>query len=156
MRPEDRALARRKLDNKLKSLTYLDAPARPPRGWLKAIREALGMTTAQLAGRLGVSQSRVVGIEKGEKEGSISLKNLERAAQALDCRFAYVLIPRKSLEDLVSDRALRLAEKQLESTRHSMSLEAQGLNKSDEKVQLELLAKRLTEKSVSRLWKVDL
>ena len=39
---------------------------RPPRGWLRAIRDALGLTTKQLAARIGVSQPRVVALEKGE------------------------------------------------------------------------------------------
>jgi len=55
---------------------------RPPRGWVKAIREALGMTTRQLASRIGVGQSRVVDIEKGEMTGSITLDSLQRAARA--------------------------------------------------------------------------
>ena len=57
MRPEDREAARRQLDKRLSQLNA-DALARPPRGWVKAIREALGMTSAQLAKRLGVSHTR--------------------------------------------------------------------------------------------------
>ncbi len=75
--------------------------ARPSRGWLKAIREALGMTTAQLGQRLGVVQSRVVAIEQAEAKGTVTLNSLEKAAQALDCRLVYALVPRQSLEDAV-------------------------------------------------------
>jgi DNA-binding XRE family transcriptional regulator len=48
----------------LNPLINMHAFARPPRGWVKAIREALGMTTAQLAHRLGIAQPSVVGLEK--------------------------------------------------------------------------------------------
>ena len=49
MRSEDRALARKQLDKRLGLVRDTDALTRPPRGWIKAIRESLGMTTAQLA-----------------------------------------------------------------------------------------------------------
>lgn len=123
-RSEDRATARRRLDNRLKALINPDALARPPRGWIKAIREALGMTTAQLARRLGVSQPRAVVIEKAEQENSVTLGTLERTAQALDCRLVYALVPRTPLEELVAERAEHLAKQYLASTRHSMELEA--------------------------------
>ena len=66
MRPQDRATARRQLDKRLSLLQNAEMFARPPQGWLKAIREALGMTTTQFGQRLGVSQPRAVNIEKGE------------------------------------------------------------------------------------------
>lgn len=91
MRPQDRATARRQLDKHLSQEPYADVFARPPRGWIKAIREALGMTTKQLAQRLGVVQSRIVAIEKAEVSGSITLDSLERAAHAPDCRLVYTL-----------------------------------------------------------------
>ena len=95
MRPNERASARRQLDKRLCLLNDTQSLARPPRGWIKAVREALGMTTAQLAKRLGVSQPRAVGIEKAEARGAITLDSLERAAQALDCRLVYALVPNK-------------------------------------------------------------
>jgi predicted DNA-binding mobile mystery protein A len=155
MRHEDRASARRQLDKRLNKLRYSDAFTRPPRGWIKAIREALGMTTAQLAQRIGVSQSRAFIIEKAEKEGSITMDSLERAAQALDCRVVYALIPKKPLTDLVKDRARIVAKKRLQSTQHTMALEAQSVDASDEEEQLKQLIRRLIEKSGSELWKDD-
>lgn len=155
MRYEDRATARRQLDKRLNILRYSDAFTRPPRGWIKAIREALGMTMAQLAQKIGVSQSRVFVIEKAEKEGSITLNSLERAAQALDCRVVYTLIPRKPLNDLVEERARIVAKKRLQSARHSMALEAQSVDASDEEEQLKQLIRRLMEKAGSELWEDD-
>jgi len=155
MRSEDRTAARRQLDKRLNVLRYSDALTRPPRGWIKAIREALGMTTAQLAQRIGVSQPRVVAIEKAEKNKSITLESLERAAQALDCHVVYALVPRKPLNDLVEERAHKIAKKRLQSTRHSMALEAQSVDKSDEEEQLKHLIQRLIKKSGSELWEDD-
>ena len=153
MRSEDRVLARKQLDKRLELVRDTDILTRPPRGWIKAIREALGMTTYQLADRIGVSQPRTVKIEKAEKDGSITLDTLERAARALDCRLVYTLVPKKPFEEMVGDRARNVAKKRLEFTGHSMALEAQAVNKEDAKDHLEQLINRLVEKSGSELWK---
>ena len=145
-------MARKQLDKRLNILQKVDILARPPRGWIKAIREALGMTTAQLAKRLGVSQPRVLGIEKAEVSGSIKLESLERAARALDCRLVYALVPRKSLESLVEDRARELAKKRLRATSHSMALENQRVDEADELEHLERLVQKLLNQPGSALW----
>src|SRR5689334_5348437 len=122
MRSQERASARRQLDKRLTPLRTIEGLARPPRGWIRAIREALGMTTAQLARRIGVSQPRVVAIEQAEKTRAITLDSLERAARALDCELVYALVPRKPLEEQAINRALTLAKRRLAPTRHSMTL----------------------------------
>lgn len=155
MRTKDRVEARRQLDKRLNSLRYTDVFARPPRGWIKAVREALGMTTAQLGKRLGVSQPRAVKIENTETKGSITLDSLERAAHALDCRLVYALVPRKPLDKLVAERAECLAKKRLKSTSHSMALEAQGVDATDEQEQLRLMIRSLLDKAGSELWEED-
>ena len=152
MDSQSRATARRQLDKRLNSAAPIDTLQRPPQGWVKAIREALGMTTAQLAHRLGVSQPRVIALEKAEARGVVSLESLSRAAQALDCRFVYVLVPRKPLEALVDERATLLAKKRLASTRHTMALEDQSVEAADDAAQLERLTRKLLEKSGSALW----
>lgn len=151
MRPQDREAARRQLDKRLGTL-YGEALARPPRGWVKAIREALGMTSAQLAKRLGVSQPRVVAIEQAEAKGTITLDSLERVAHALDCRLVYALVPREPLDALVEERAAQLANKRLDSTRHTMALEAQALDTPDVDEQRKRLIWKLIEQSGSELW----
>jgi len=155
MPPEDRSTARRQLDKRLSSMQNMELFMRPPRGWLKAIREALGMTTAQLGRRLGVVQSRVVAIEQAEAKGTITLNSLEKAAQALDCRLIYALMPRQPLEDIVEQRASLLAKSRLKSTGHTMTLEAQGVDATDESEQLKRLIRQLVEKSGSKLWEED-
>lgn len=152
MRSEDRATARRQLDKRLNILRNTDPLTRPPRGWVRAIREALGMTIAQFGRRMGVVKSRVVAIEKAEVKGSITLDSLERAAHALDCRLIYALVPRQPLERLVEERAHHIAKKRLASASHSMALEAQGVEESDEKELRKRLARQLTEQAGSKLW----
>jgi len=152
MRAQDRVTARRQLDKRLQLLQGVDNFARPPHGWIKAIREALGMTTAQLGKRLGVSQPRAVAIEKAEKSGSITLESLERAARALDCRVVYALVPKQSLEDTIKERAALLARKRLQSISHSMSLESQSVDESDENEQLKQLIDTIIMQNGSKIW----
>jgi len=156
MRPKDRAVARKQLDKRLDLLRRTDALTRPPRGWIKAIREALGMTTAQLARRMGISQPRVVAIEKAEQTSAITLDTLERAARALDCKLVYSFVPKKTLDQLVEDRARIIAKERLTITRHTMALEAQSVSADNEKAQFELIVRRIVEKAGSDLWKEKL
>ena len=145
-------MARKQIDKRLKILQDVDILARPQRGWIKAIREALGMTTAQLGRRIGVSQPRVHKIEKAEVSGSITLDSLERASRALDCRLVYALVPRKPLESLVEDRARTVAKKRIQVASHSMALEDQRVAEPDELEHLELLVQKLLNQRGSKLW----
>ena len=152
MRPQERARARKHLDKKLNSLKNSDILSRPPRGWIKAIREALGMTTAQLGRRMRVSQPRAVMVEQAEVSGSITLDSLERAAHALDCRLVYALVPRDSLEAQVEDRARMIAKKRLDAISHNMALEDQRANSEDEQAQFERMIEKLMKAPGSKLW----
>lgn len=122
------ATARRHLDRRIANAGFLSALQPPPRGWIKAVREALGMTTAQLAGRLGISQPAVARLEQSEAGGHVKLETLERAAAALGCRLAYALIPNEPLERQVQSRRREIAEEQLAAAEHSMVLENQGVD----------------------------
>lgn len=155
MRSQDRALARKHLDKRLQQLPSLESFDRPPRGWIKAIREALGMTTAQMARHLGVSQPRISAMEKGEVRGALTLESLEKAAHALDCRLVYALVPREPLSETVKRRAEEKARRELASTSHSMALEAQSVDSEAEAEQLERLTQRLLDKAGPELWEED-
>ena len=151
----DRARARRNLDRKVNALRNLAKMSPPSRGWVRAIREALGMTTYQLGERMRVSQPRIVVLEKSEANRSLTLDSLERAANALNCRLVYALIPSKPLETLVAERAERVAKKQLETTRHSMALENQNIDPRDEKHLSKSLIQQLTDEGGSELWREE-
>jgi predicted DNA-binding mobile mystery protein A len=153
MSPDARKMGRQNLDRQLANFSRLaSGVARPSRGWIRAIREALGMTSAQFAKRMGVSQPRAVNIERAEAGHTITLDTLERAAQALDCRLVYTFVPRAPLETLVDEQATRAARAQLEQTRHSMALEAQSLESRDDAEMLKRLAEKLLQKSNSKIW----
>jgi predicted DNA-binding mobile mystery protein A len=150
MTPEQRATARRSLDKRLKPLT--DAAPRPPSGWIKAIREAIGMTGTQFAKRLRISPPSAVRLEKNEARGAITLASLERAANALDCTLVYALVPRTSLESMTVERAEAVARQRLRATAHNMALENQSVDPDDEAEQLKRLVRKLLEQRSPELW----
>lgn len=142
----------RHLDARFADLRPLAAMQRPPKGWIRAIRDALGMTTAQLAKRLSVSQPRVVELEQSEVSGSLTLHTLQRAAEALGCRFVYALIPEKPLAETVRVRAEAVAQGQLASVQQTMRLENQSVS---DKAVSDRLRNQLIEELLrrpARLW----
>lgn len=150
MRAEQRAMARRNLDKRLRD--WENMGQRPSKGWIRAIRDALGMTTAQLARRMGIAQSRVSRIEEAERSGSITVETLQRAAEAMDCQLVYAFVPEQLLQEMVEKRALRRAKRILAPTRHSMALEDQAVDPADEEAQLRDLARKVLEGPGSALW----
>jgi predicted DNA-binding mobile mystery protein A len=131
------AQSRSHLDERFRELGPVSRYAPPVRGWIKAIREALGMSTAQLAKRLGVRQPSVVAIEQSEAKGTIELATLRRVAEALDCTLVYALVPNKPLEAIVRDRARAFARRRLEPVEHSMLLEDQKVTAKDAEARLD-------------------
>lgn len=119
------AQSRAHLDARFKHLRPVKRYASPVRGWIKAVRESLGMTTAQLAKRLGVKQPSVVAIEQSETKGTIELATLRRVAEALDCTLVYGLVPNKPLEAIVRDGARAYVRRRRGPVEHSMVLENQ-------------------------------
>ena len=73
------------------------------------------MSSTDLAGRLGISQSTVSELEHSEVHDSIKLGSLRRVADALDCDLFYFLAPRSTLDDAVRTQARRQAERLLAS-----------------------------------------
>lgn len=120
---------------------------RPTQGWLKTIREFLGMTTTQLAKKINVTQPRVINLEKNEKNTKIS--TMERIADALNCDFVYAFVPRENIDDIIYNQAKKKALKILNKVNINMSLENQ-LTNSDELV--EDLIKDLLDDNISRIW----
>ncbi len=101
-------------------------PTTPPAsGWVRAIRDALGMSARELGDRVGLSQQRVVQIEAAERDRSLTLATLERVAAGLECRVEYVLVPIKPLDALVADRARAKAQVEVAGVQHTMALEDQ-------------------------------
>lgn len=123
--------AREMLDRRLAAWKQLPDAA-PASGWLRALREALGMPRDELARRLSITKQGVGKLEASEADGSIQLETLRRAAEALDCSLVYALVPNGSLEETVDRRARQIALRDVERVRQTMLLEDQGGGAEDE------------------------
>lgn len=137
MKTEMRQRARQRLDERLALLKPENRLTPPPKGWIRAIRDALGMTGPQFAARLKITPQSVGDIEKSEATGTIQLKTLHRAAEALDCTLVYALVPKTSLEGAVKSRARRIALKDLQRVAHTMKLENQAVGDADIEARIE-------------------
>jgi predicted DNA-binding mobile mystery protein A len=127
---------------------------KPPRlGWVRAIRETLGMTNIQLAKRIGVTASQSVeDMQEYEVAGTIKLQTLRKLADALECQLVYALVPRKPLHDIRRDRASIVAQRLLKRVSHSMSLEDQAVSSEEEKNEQERRIDKLLAGNPKKLW----
>lgn len=124
--------------------------ARPQQGWLKTIREFLGMTTTQLAKRLEISQPRIIAMEKNER--NVKISTMERIADVLNCDFSYAFVPRENIDDIIYNQAKKKAQKILDKVNKNMGLENQ-LAKTDEL--LKDIIEELLDGNIARIWDED-
>lgn len=122
-------------------------------GYIRKIRDALAMSGAQLAKRLGISQAAVAFMERSEVEETISLKTLSKAAEALDCRLVYALVPKDSLEETVRNQAYRKISAQAQNIFRSMGLELQSTSKDEQHQLLKELIDDLIKEGSYELWR---
>lgn len=144
--------ARKSLDRKLQGFPPVSQFARPHKGWIRAVREALAMTSAQLAKRLEVSRPRITALEKSEIEETVTLATLRRAANALDCSLVYAFVPSTSFQNIVEIRARKLAAKLLKNVDHTMGLEDQNLEEGALAEEIEVLAQEILSEKQRLLW----
>lgn len=120
------------LDAHFEEWQPLRSIARPPHGWVRAVREALGMSAAVLAARLGVTPGAVIRLEQSEAADRVRLETLRRAADALGCDLVYLLVPRQPLTTVVRERARELAHLQVAAVEQTMRLEDQATGATGE------------------------
>jgi predicted DNA-binding mobile mystery protein A len=138
MRNEFRTLRLQQLDRTLKPFRATAKKPRPQKGWLRAIREAAGISASEVARILKTSRALPAQLEKAEAEDRITLKSLRTAANALGCNLVYALVPKRgTLRELVEERARAQAKRQVLSVEHSMALEDQAVGRVDEAVEAE-------------------
>ena len=126
MRRHQRRDARRALDRRLDAVDA-GALAPPTAGWVRAVRDALGLSTRQLGARLGVAAMSVSDLEESERAGTAQLATLRRAAAAMNCDLVYAFVPRTSLDDTVRRQALQVARRELGRIDTTMRLEDQAV-----------------------------
>lgn len=123
----------------------------PHKGWICALRESLGMTTSQLAKRIGISQSALFQHEKREQAGAITIQTLRKVAAGLNCKLVYSFVPNEDLEKFIDRNAEKKALGLLQKTEHTMALEDQSISESESQHQLRELIQEL-KNNPKKIW----
>ena len=140
------------LDRSLTAFRAAKPPAVPRGGWIRAIREAIGMTARQLARRVHITRQAVSDAERREAVDQITLAQLRRFAAALDCELVYAILPRQPLREAVDERADKLARGEVETVAHSMALDAQATDAALASERVNEVKRQLLAQRWSRLW----
>ena len=118
------------LNEKMLQLAGMKHVIIPPIGWIKAIRNGIGMSMEQLGKKLSITKQGVMDIEKREKEGAITIKSMQEIAKAMDMKLVYGFVPNEGdLEQMIETRAIEMAKKIVERTSNTMKLEDQENSK---------------------------
>ena len=152
MATKNHKLIREQLDQTLKRFKVLQAINMPPKGWLRAIRYALGINGRQFAQKMGVSPARISKLESDELSGAVTLKTMRKAAEALDCTLVYTLVPRTSLENTVKKQIAIYAQQRLNRISHTMALGDQELSKPGKKKVRKAMEEELLLNIPRSLW----
>ena len=121
-------------------------------GGYQGLRKALGMSSPQLARILGLGKAQVSQMERMEIEDRITLKQLRKVAEKLDCELVYAIVPRSSINEMIQDRAHFKAKKIVETASKHMILESQQLSETSLNEQIDLETKRLIQDMPRDLW----
>ncbi len=152
MQSKHRRIMRDQLDKTFEKLSKARGVQPPVKGWLRSIREALGMSGRQLGERIGVSQPRIVQMEKDELSGSLTLKTMRQVAEAMDCVLVYAMVPRTSLDETMRDQAIKVAAQRLSRTSHAMFLEDQLVSNDERKKMLDTKVEDLIRETPRDFW----
>lgn len=144
-----RKMRAKQIENQLKGLSKL---SRPESGWVKTIRETLGMNTRQVGKRCNVSSERIIRIESDEIEGRTTLATLEKVAQAMNCRLVYAIVPNDGMIEFIEKTAAEKAKTQLQQTSHHMALEDQKISIESMKEQIHFLREELLKNNIKHIW----
>ena len=138
MEAEFKHLRLRQLERSLQPFLVAQGVSRPPKGWIRAIREASGITLIELARRMKRSLSLAAQFERSETEYRITLNSLMKVADALGCDLVYALVPKHgTLHDLAQRHASEEVSPDVLAVEHTMALEDQAVGGVKEKIREE-------------------
>ncbi len=130
----------RLLEQKLNRFYRLREIPRPTYGWLRAVREALGLTLESVGRKTGNSRMEIQAFEKSEARSRITLASLEKVADAMGCELVYAIVPKSgTVTELAEKPARDEARDRVTAAEHSMALEGQAVGRVEEKINDEAL-----------------
>jgi len=133
-------------------LAAANIPSRPRIGWIATLRQALGMSKTQLAKRIDIARQSLDDLESNEVRETITLARLRNAADALGCDLQYTLVPKKPLEKMITEQALKKASSKLRRVNQSQALEASAIEAASLSRAVTDLAKEIEVKRPADLW----
>ncbi|MBC8424791.1 mobile mystery protein A [bacterium] len=149
-------LERRQLDRRFASLGEAQSWMLVQGNRVRSVREALHMSQAQLARRMGVTQPTVARIEKDEAEGRLTLRTLSRVAEALECHLYYALMPKaRDLEHIVRHQAMKKARERVGGANQSMALEGQSVSEEEREALIAETASDILADKPTSIWDDD-
>ena len=106
MRERERKLERKRLDIEMRSFRRAGTEKCPTEGLLRAVRQALRVPVAEIAGKMGVNRSVVFALEARELKNTATVRSMQRMAEAMGCKVVYGIVPAggKKLEGLAEER----------------------------------------------------
>ena len=141
------------LNEKMLQLAGMQHVIVPPIGWIKAIRNGIGMSMEQLGKKLSITKQGVMDIEKREKEGAITIKSMQEIAKAIDMQFVYGFVPDAgSLDQMIEMRSLEMAKTIVQRTSTTMKLEDQVNSKERIEKAIKERAAEIINKTPKILW----
>lgn len=139
--------------DKADSAMSVVVPPMPKEGWIRTIRKALDMSGAQLALRLGFTRNKVSILERREAEGEITINQLKEMANALNADLVYAVVPRDSIQKMITNRAKEIATSLIVMSNQNMFLEAQQISVEKQKEAIERTADEIKKIGGRALWK---
>ena len=133
-------------------LAAVHLPSRPRIGWIASVRQALGMSKTQLAKRVDITRPSLDELESNELKETITLASMRKIADALGCDVQYILVPRKPLEQMIAERAMKKASTKLGRINQSQALEASALEAASLSGAVVDLAKEYEVNRPADLW----
>ncbi len=140
---------RRLVDGTVKAALTIDTP---PEGWARTVRKALGIPISIISKRSGLSKAEIFRIERREVDGKVQLDTLRRLAQAMDCELHYAIVPRRKVDELISEKAHEAAVRIVSEMSTHMELEMQGLSKRQIDDQVRVVQSQLLGMSSQSFW----
>ncbi|TKB05908.1 mobile mystery protein A [Desulforhopalus sp. IMCC35007] len=140
------------LMKKVKSARNVIVPKSPKDGWIRTIRQALGMSGAQFAKKMGYTRNKISILERKEASGDITINQLKELAEGLDAELVYCVVSRKDPEQFIDDQARKKATEIIQKTHQNMCLESQHISNEAQEEQIRFLANEIKREGGKSLW----
>jgi predicted DNA-binding mobile mystery protein A len=132
--------------------TYAGHLSAPNEGWVKSVRLSLGMSGIQLGARNNVSKAAISKTEKAELVGGVTIKQMEKMAASMGCRFVYGIVPNGSIEAIRERQARTKADAIMKRVSTHMALEDQLASSDALREQRDSLIQELLDGKNGELW----